>query len=96
MIHFTGGELEVSRHVHGVMLWVQQLLLTHGHHMRERPATFEAPLRALHKGTRLRYDELGKMCNKNLFSLDFLIDQHSQTMPDAFTEPTAGEALAAK
>jgi len=29
------------------------------------------------------------MCNKNLFSLDFLIDQHSQTMPDALKEQPA-------
>jgi periodic tryptophan protein 2 len=65
------------------MLWVQQLVLSHGQYMRGRPAAFEAPLRALHKGTRMRYDELGRLCNSNLFSLDFLIDQHGQTIPPA-------------
>ena len=54
-------------------------------------------MRALHKGTRLRYDELGKMCNKNLFALDFLIVQAEQaeagqTAPPALAAPGAQSA----
>lgn len=87
LLRFLAGELESSRHVHCTMLWVQQLVLSHGQYMRGRPAAFEAPLRALHKGTRMRYDELGRLCNSNLFSLDFLIDQHDQELPPALKPP---------
>ena len=40
------------------------------------------PLRALHKGARLRYDELSRLCNSNLFTLDFLIDGAMVIRPD--------------
>ena len=91
LLRFLGGELERSTHVHAVMLWVQQLLLPHGQQLRDRPVAFEAPLRALHKGTRLRYEELGHMCNRNLFSLDFLIDQHGQPAAEAESVEQGGD-----
>ena len=91
LLRFLGGELERSTHVHAVMLWVQQLLLAHGQQLRDRPVAFEAPLRALHKGTRLRYEELGHMCNRNLFSLDFLIDQHGQPAAEAESGEQGGD-----
>jgi len=91
LLRFLGGELERSTHVHAVMLWVQQLLLAHGQQLRDRPVAFEAPLRALHKGTRLRYEELGHMCNRNLFSLDFLIDQIGQPAAAAESGEQGGD-----
>ena len=75
LLSFLGAELETSRHLHAVMLWVQQLLLSHGQRLRDHRSAHEVALRTLHKGTCVRYDELAKVCHGNLFSLDFLIDQ---------------------
>jgi len=72
LLRFLAAELERSRHVHALLLWVQQLLIAHGAHLRDRPATYEVSLRALHKGARAKYDELSQMCNSNVYALQFL------------------------
>ena len=66
-------ELGASRHLHAVLLWAHQIMLSHAARLRDAPSLYEVPLRALHKGARLRYDELSRLCNSNLFSLDFVI-----------------------
>ena len=75
MLRFLAAELGASRHLHAVLLWAHQIMLSHAARLRDAPSLYEVPLRALHKGARLRYDELGRLCNSNLFTLDFLIDQ---------------------
>ena len=51
------------------------------------------PLRALHKGARLRYDELSRLCNSNLFTLDLLIDQLQLTQAAAAAAAAAPPPL---
>ncbi len=75
LLRFLGGELDTSRHVHLVSLWVEQLLLSHGMLLRERAATYEVPLRALAKATRARYDELSRVADANFYALAFLEEQ---------------------
>ena len=75
MLRFLAAELGASRHLHAVLLWAHQIMLSHAARLRDAPSLYEVPLRALHKGARLRYDELSRLCNSNLFSLDFVIDQ---------------------
>ena len=43
--------------------------------MRDAPSRYEVSLRTLHKGVRLRYDDLSAMCNDNQFDLAFLADE---------------------
>ena len=73
--------------------------VAHAQRMRDAPSSYEVPLRALHKGARLRYDELSRMCNGNLFSLQFLIDQlrtvAGATDADADAEPADPATAAA-
>uniref|UniRef100_A0A7S0Q3Z6 Small-subunit processome Utp12 domain-containing protein n=1 Tax=Coccolithus braarudii TaxID=221442 RepID=A0A7S0Q3Z6_9EUKA len=78
LLRFLAVELDRSRHVHALLLWVQQLLIAHGAWLRDRTATYEVPLRALLKGARARYDELSHMCNGNVYALDFLDDALSR------------------
>lgn len=75
LLRFLGGEMESSRHLHALLLWVQQLLHAHGRALHDAPSTFEVALRTLHKGVRLRYDDLSQMCHSNQFDLTFLTDQ---------------------
>ena len=89
MLRFLAAELGASRHLHAVLLWAHQIMLSHAARLRDAPSLYEVPLRALHKGARLRYDELGRLCNSNLFTLDFLIDQLQ------LTEAAAAAAAAA-
>ena len=72
---FLGAEIDASRHLHAILLWVHHLLLAHGPRIRESRTVYEVPLRALHKGVCARYDELSKMAFQNQFSLTFLADQ---------------------
>lgn len=50
LLRFLGAEMEGSRHLHSLLLWVQQLLQWHGQRVRASPTTFEVALRTLHKG----------------------------------------------
>ena len=75
LLRFLATELDSSRHVHVVLLWAHELMLSHAPRLRTAASAYEVPLRALHKAARRRYDELSKLCNSNLFSLAFLIDQ---------------------
>ena len=56
LLRFLGGELEATRHLHSLMLWVQHLLLSHGQQLRERPAAFEAPRTRLKVAQHLHED----------------------------------------
>ena len=94
LLRFLSVELDSSRHLHAVLLWAHALMVAHAQKMRDAPTAYEVPLRALHKGARLRYDELSRVCNGNLFSLQFLIDQ-LQTVADAAASEVAATADAA-
>lgn len=72
---FLGAEIDTSRHLHAILLWVHFLLLAHGQRVRDARSAHEVPLRTLHKGVCARYDELSKMCHGNQFSIAFLVDQ---------------------
>ena len=78
LLGFLGAEIESSRHLHAILLWVQQLLTSHGQRLRDNRSLHEVALRALHKGACARYDELAKVCHSNTFALDFLLDQLGQ------------------
>ena len=75
LLAFLGAELESSRHLHALLLWVHQIVLCHGERLRDQRSLFEVPLRTLHKGVTSRYDELTKTCHSNTYSLAFLADQ---------------------
>jgi periodic tryptophan protein 2 len=75
LLSFLASELDGSRHLHALLLWVHQLLVCHGQRIRDHRSAHEVPLRALHKGVCARYDELAKLCHGNTFSIAFLVDQ---------------------
>jgi periodic tryptophan protein 2 len=75
LLSFLGAEIDSSRHLHAILLWTHQLLLSHGSRMRDARSAHEVPLRTLQKGVCARYDELSKLCHGNLFSMEFLVDQ---------------------
>lgn len=85
LLGFLGAELEASRHLHAILLWVHQILVWHGAHVRAERSIYELPLRTLHKGVCTRYDELAKLCHGNQFALDVLSDQlaHAATAATA-------------
>ena len=75
LLSFLGAELDASRHLHAILVWVHQLLLAHGQRIRDHRSAHEVPLRTLHKGVCARYDELSKLCHGNNFAVAFLVDQ---------------------
>mmetsp|Transcript_51226 Transcript_51226/g.135724 ORF Transcript_51226/g.135724 Transcript_51226/m.135724 type:complete len:173 (+) Transcript_51226:32-550(+) len=74
LLTFLGAEMEGSRHLHSLLLWTQQLLRHHGRALHDAPTSYETALRTLHKGVRLRYDDLASMCHSNQYDLTFLLD----------------------
>jgi len=78
LLTFLGAELESSRHLHAMLLWVRQLLISHSQRLRDQRSAYEVPLRTIHKGVCNRYDELAKTAHANQFAVDFLLDQLAQ------------------
>ena len=75
LLAFLAAEVDETRHVHALLLWLHQLMLSHGRMLREQRDAHDVPLRALHKSVCTRYDELSKVCHGNLFTLRVLADQ---------------------
>ena len=54
------------------LLWGRELLLAHAEYMATRPATFAAPLHALHKQIVRRSGDLARRCLDNRFTLEYI------------------------
>ena len=67
--------VSASTCVNSWLLGRWQKTLAFATRLRDSPGKHEVPMRALLKGARLKHEELGQLCNSNLFSLAFLSDQ---------------------
>ena len=56
-------------------MWIHHVALAHGPSLRDERGRYDVQLRALHKGVRMRYDELAATCDANLYGLAFLRDR---------------------
>ena len=56
-------------------MWIHHVALAHGPSLRDERGRYDVQLRALHKGVRMRYDELAATCDANLYALAFLRDR---------------------
>ena len=75
LLAFLAGEIDTTRHLQAMLVWMHQLMLAHATRLRNERESHEVPLRALHKAVCTRYDDLSKLCHGNLFSLRFIKDQ---------------------
>ncbi|XP_076300716.1 periodic tryptophan protein 2 homolog [Lasioglossum baleicum] len=72
VLKFVASELELSRHIHFYLLWVESILTTHGPRIN---SALQMPiLLMLQKNMQKKYDELSKICDFNQYTISYLME----------------------
>ncbi|KAF9262337.1 WD40 repeat-like protein [Marasmius fiardii PR-910] len=75
LLRFVADHLERSPHLEFDLLWANTLLMTHGRYLRDHSADYASVFRMLQKGLGDCEDTISKLCDQNLSTLSYLIDQ---------------------
>ncbi|XP_074651858.1 periodic tryptophan protein 2 homolog [Tubulanus polymorphus] len=73
LLAHLGSALETSPHLEFYMNWCQKLLYNQGSKLKQRSQSVIAHLRAVQKILNRRKEDIGKMCDQNRYSLQYLI-----------------------
>lgn len=69
-----GGSLETTRHIHFYVIWTQKLLTYHGTELKRRKSENLATLTALQQTIGRKQEMLGKICEQNMYSLQYIMN----------------------
>ncbi|KAK7503863.1 hypothetical protein BaRGS_00004986, partial [Batillaria attramentaria] len=75
LLTYVGGQLESTAHLEFYVSWVRALLTSHGPALKKRSQAVMATLRTLQKNLTRKHEDIGKLCDHNQYSLQFLIAQ---------------------
>ncbi|KAI9753229.1 MAG: hypothetical protein M1815_006294 [Lichina confinis] len=79
MLRFVATMTEETPHLEFNLLWIEALLSLHGRWIGEHRADFEEELRiAMRAVTRIR-NELTRLADENIYTLDYLLEQRSSS-----------------
>ncbi|XP_022257607.1 periodic tryptophan protein 2 homolog [Limulus polyphemus] len=73
LLDFLGNKLESSRHIEFYLTWIHQLLLSHGSALKSRSTFILGTLHTLQKNLTRWNEDLGKICNHNKYTSQYLI-----------------------
>ncbi|XP_029644445.1 periodic tryptophan protein 2 homolog isoform X2 [Octopus sinensis] len=75
LLFFISGQIEQSAHIQYYLTWLEHLLVSHGPALKQRSASIMATLRSIQKATKIKYDDIGKICEHNEFTMQYLLKQ---------------------
>ncbi|KAF9787924.1 WD40 repeat-like protein [Thelephora terrestris] len=75
LLRFAAEHLDKGPHLEFDLLWVKETLLAHGRYLRDRSGEYASVFRALTKGLVDVQKNVSKLCDDNVSSLSYLIDQ---------------------
>ncbi|GAB1610565.1 periodic tryptophan protein 2 homolog [Argonauta hians] len=75
LLSFLGQQLEQSSHLQYYLIWLEHLLVSQGPALKQRSASVMATLRSIQKATKMKYEEIGKLCEHNEFTMQYLLKQ---------------------
>ncbi|KAI3601293.1 small nucleolar ribonucleoprotein complex subunit [Moniliophthora roreri] len=75
LLRFVADHLERSPHLEFDLLWANTLLMTHGRYLRNRSADYASVFRVLQKGLGDCEQTISKLCDENISTLSYIIDQ---------------------
>lgn len=75
MLRFVADHIEHSPHMEFDLVWVNALLAAHGRVLRDHSNEYASVFRAMHKGISDFERMIGKLCDDNMFTLEYIIDQ---------------------
>ncbi|KAJ7108564.1 WD40-repeat-containing domain protein [Mycena epipterygia] len=75
LLRFVAEHLERSPHLEFDLLWANTLLMSHGRYLRDRSAEYASVFRILQKGLTDFEQSISRLCEENISTLAYLIDQ---------------------
>lgn len=79
-------QLESSGHLEFYLLWAKHLLFTYGRYLKDNSLDFMSLLINLQKNLSRSYENLGRMCDSNMYTLEFLLGMAENTKLKEETE----------
>ncbi|KAL7424572.1 U3 snoRNP protein [Cryptotrichosporon argae] len=78
LLAFVADHADAGPHIEFDLVWIAALLTSHGRLLRERRAELASVLRAVQKALNGFETGVAKLCDDNIFSLEYIISQNSQ------------------
>lgn len=73
LLGFVASSLERSAHLQFYLGWAQQLLLQHGHKLKNRSLAILPTLQLLQKSIQRHADNLSKLCDFNMYNIRYAV-----------------------
>ncbi|KNC96819.1 snoRNA-binding rRNA-processing protein PWP2 [Spizellomyces punctatus DAOM BR117] len=86
MLKFVITYMEASPRIQFNLMWATTLLKYHGRYLKDHSVEFASVLRGLQKGMSKMYEDLGKVCNDNTYTMGYLLNAHKQKLAEGPTE----------
>jgi periodic tryptophan protein 2 len=75
LLRFVAIQAEESPHLEFCLLWIQAILVSHGRWVGENRGSVDAELRTVSRAVAKIKDELRRLADENVFTIDFLLSQ---------------------
>jgi periodic tryptophan protein 2 len=75
LLRFVATQAEDSPHLEFCLLWIQAILVSHGRWVGENRGNVEAELRTVSRAVAKIRDELRRLADENVFTIDYLLTQ---------------------
>jgi periodic tryptophan protein 2 len=75
LLRFVATQAEDSPHLEFCLLWIQAILVSHGRWVGENKGSVEAELRTVSRAVAKIRDELRRLADENVFTIDYLLSQ---------------------
>lgn len=73
LLDFLGEHMDNTKHIEFYLVWIKELLVSHGILLKERSSHLSSTLCTLQKTLMQHYEDLRKMCDYNTYSLEYII-----------------------
>ncbi|KAJ1947304.1 U3 snoRNP protein [Kickxella alabastrina] len=96
LLKFIAGIIEASQLLEFHLRWISGLLCNHGSFVKTRSATLQPVLRTLQRGITRLHQDIGSVCDKNYYSLNYLLIQgkrQAETVADEGGDITMNDIL---
>lgn len=92
LLRFVANQAEESPHLEFCLLWIQALLVSHGQWLSDNRGSIEAELRTVNRAVAKIRDELRRLAEENVYTIDYLLSQPVEE--NAVNSTTNGELKA--
>ncbi|XP_034301423.2 periodic tryptophan protein 2 homolog [Magallana gigas] len=73
LLVFLATQIENTTHIEFYLLWVNRILMIHGLKLKQRSQRIISCVRTLQKNVNRKYEDIGKICDHNKYSIDYIL-----------------------